>query len=110
MDANPSIYETPPSLDEVREAVTELKGEKAAGACNSSTEFLKAIGKVMACELRAALSAVWQYGTFLLLEKRAGHPYLEKKRGPLELQQLVLSKPGKVFAHLLPIQICDKLL
>lgn len=39
--ADPLISETPPSLEEVREAVKTLKGGKAAGICNISTEKLK---------------------------------------------------------------------
>ena len=40
-DADPSIDESPPSLDEVREAVVKLRGGKAPGICNISVGMLK---------------------------------------------------------------------
>ncbi|KAG0729261.1 Retrovirus-related Pol polyprotein from type-2 retrotransposable element R2DM [Chionoecetes opilio] len=65
VDADPPIDETAPSLDEVREAVAKLKGGKAAGVCNISSELLKAGGEAMIRGLHAVLTAVWQSGKVL---------------------------------------------
>ena len=56
---DPPINEAPPSLDEVREAVSKLKGRKAAGVCNISVELLKAGGEAMIHGLHAVLTVVW---------------------------------------------------
>ncbi len=42
LDADPPIDEATPSLDEVRKAVADLRGEKAPGGCNISVELLRA--------------------------------------------------------------------
>ncbi|KAG0721718.1 Chitooligosaccharidolytic beta-N-acetylglucosaminidase [Chionoecetes opilio] len=60
VDADPPIDETTPSFDEVREAVSKLRGGKAAGVCNISAELLKAGGEAMIRGLHAVLTAVWQ--------------------------------------------------
>lgn len=65
MDANLSIDEAPPSLYKVREAVAEVKGEKAECACNIRVELLKASDEAMTHELHAILTAVWQCGSIL---------------------------------------------
>lgn len=57
--ADPPLVDTPPSLTEVREAVSKLKCGKAAGVCNISAEMLKAGGEAMIHGLHAVLSAVW---------------------------------------------------
>ena len=48
VDVDPPINETAPSLDEVKETVTRLRGGKAAGICNISAELLKAGGRWVA--------------------------------------------------------------
>ena len=66
VDADPPINEAAPSIDEVKEAVAKLRGGKALGICNMSTEFLKAGGKTMIHGLHAVLTAVWHSGTIPL--------------------------------------------
>ena len=57
LDANP------PSIGDVKEAVTKLRGEKAAGMCSISAELLKVWGEAMIRGLQAVLTAVWHSGT-----------------------------------------------
>lgn len=45
--ADPPLDKTPASLAKVREIVWKLKGGKAAGVCNISSEKLKAEGEAM---------------------------------------------------------------
>lgn len=40
-DADLLINESPPSIDEVKEAVTKLKGRKALGICSINADFPK---------------------------------------------------------------------
>ena len=47
MDADPSINDIAPSIDEVKEAAAKLRGEKAAGICNISAKLLKAGNEAM---------------------------------------------------------------
>ncbi len=61
--ADPPVDETPPSLTEVIEAVNQLKGGTAAGACNVSEEMLKTEGEAMIHVLHVVLTAFWQSGT-----------------------------------------------
>merc|ERR1712035_263168 len=63
LEVDPPMNETPPSLDEVREAVAKLRGGKAPGICTISAELLKAGGEAMIHGLHAVLTAVWQSGT-----------------------------------------------
>ena len=63
LDANPPIDETAPSIGDVKEAVTKLRGGKASGICNINAELLKAGGEVMIRGLHAVLTAVWHSGT-----------------------------------------------
>ena len=63
MDADPPINKAAPSIDEVKEAVAKLRGGKAAGICNMSTELLEAGGEAMIHGLHAVLTVVWHSGT-----------------------------------------------
>ena len=58
-DADPSVNEAAPSIDEVKEAVAKLRGRNAADICNISAELLKAGGEAMIHGLHAVLNAVW---------------------------------------------------
>ncbi|XP_069975009.1 uncharacterized protein [Penaeus vannamei] len=60
---DPRISEDPPSLTEVRGAISKLKSGKAAGICVIPAELLKAVGEPMAQSLHAVLAAIWQSGT-----------------------------------------------
>ena len=58
MVADSLINEAAPSIDEVKEAVTQLTGGKAAGICIISAELLKAGGEAMIHGLHAVFTAV----------------------------------------------------
>ena len=47
-----------PSIADVKDAVRKLRGEKAAGICNISTELLRPGGEAMIRGLHAVLSSV----------------------------------------------------
>ena len=47
LDADISINEVAPFINEVKEAVEKLRDGKAAGICNINAELLKAKGEVM---------------------------------------------------------------
>ena len=74
MDADPPIYETAPSTDDVKEAVAKLKGGVAAGICNINAELLKAGGGAMMRGLHAVLTSLLYdiQVPFLLTEKKRG--------------------------------------
>ena len=63
MDADPTINEAAPSIDEVKGAVVKLRGGKAAGICNINAKLLKAGGEAMIHGLHAVLTTVWHSGT-----------------------------------------------
>ena len=58
LDADPPIDETAPSIDDVKEAVANLRVRKAAGICNTSAKLLKTGGEAMIHGLYAVLTAV----------------------------------------------------
>ncbi|KAG0730189.1 Transposon TX1 uncharacterized protein [Chionoecetes opilio] len=110
VDADHSIDETAPSLDEVREAVAKLKGGKAAGVCKISVELLKAGGEAMIRRLHAVLTAVWKSGTIPPDWKRGLVVPIWKGKGDRQDCNnyrgiTLLSVPGKVLAHLLLTRI-----
>ncbi|XP_069975905.1 uncharacterized protein [Penaeus vannamei] len=55
---DPPISEDPPSLTEIRRAISKLKTGKAAGICGIPAEMLKAGGEPMTRDSRAVLAAV----------------------------------------------------
>ena len=115
LEADPPIDETPPSLDEVREAVARLRGGKAPGVCNISAELLKAGGEAMIHGLHAVLTAVWQSGTIPPDWKRGLVVPIWKGKGDRQDCNnyrgiTLLSVPGKVLAHLLLTRMRSQLL
>ena len=115
VDANPSINEAAPSIDEVKEAVAKLRGGKAAGICNISAELLKAEGEAMIRGLHAVLTAVWHSGTIPPDWKRGLVIPIWKGKGDRQNcnnyhRIMLLSVPGKVLAYLLLMRICSHLL
>lgn len=62
---NPSLEETPPPLQYLREAV-KLNGRNLDGVCNSSTEMLKAKGEATVHGLHLVLHAMWQFSAIPL--------------------------------------------
>lgn len=55
LNSDPPIEEVPPSLDEVREVLTRLKGGKASDVCSINAELAKAGGEAVT----RGLHAVW---------------------------------------------------
>ena len=113
--ADPPVVETPPSLTEVREAVSKLKCGKAAGVCNISAEMLKAGGEAMIHGLHAVLSAVWQTGAIPPDWKKGLVIPIWKGKGDRQDCNnyrgiTLLSVPGKVLAHVLLTRIRSQLL
>lgn len=113
--ADPPVDETPPSLTEVREAVSKLKCGKAAGVCNISGELLKAGGEAMIHGLHAVLTAVWQSGTIPSdWTKGLVVPIWKGKGDRQDCNNYrgitLLSVPGKVLAHVLLARIRSQLL
>lgn len=49
VNADPPIDETPPTLDEVREAVSRPRFGKVSDVCNFSAELVKAGDEAMNC-------------------------------------------------------------
>ncbi|XP_069985570.1 uncharacterized protein [Penaeus vannamei] len=60
---DPPISEDPPSLTEVKGAISKLKSRETAGICGIPAELLKAGGEPMARRVHAVLAAIWQSGT-----------------------------------------------
>ena len=113
--ADPPVDETPPSLAEVRKAVSKLKCGKAAGICNISGELLKAGGETMIHGLHAVLSAIWQSGTIPSDWKKGLVVPIWKGKGDRQDCNnyrgiTLLSVPGKVLAHVLLMRIRSQLL
>ena len=111
MDADPSINEAAPSIDEV---MCKLRGGKAASICNISAELLKAGGEAMIRGLHAILTAIWHSGTIPPDWKR-GSSLSGKAKGTVRTAQLyreimLLSVSGKVFTHLLLMRVRSHLL
>ena len=112
---DPPISEDPPSLTEVRGAISKLKSGKAAGICGIPAELLKAGGEPMARGLHAVLAAIWQSGSVppdllrgvvIPLWKGKGDRWDCSNHRGITL----LSVPGKVLAHILLRRIRDHLL
>lgn len=109
-DVNPPIDEAPPSLDEVREAVSRLMGGKAACVRNISAELIKAEGEEIDRGLHAVLTVLWQSG-IIPLDCRRGMvvPVYEGKGNRQSCNNYrditLLSVPGKVFVHMLLVRI-----
>lgn len=57
------VSEDPPSLTNVREAISKLMGGRAAGICDNPAELLKAGDEPMAWGLHNVLVAIWQSNT-----------------------------------------------
>lgn len=55
--SDPTISEEPPTLTEVWEAISKLRGGKAMGICRIPAELLKARGEPITWGLRTALAA-----------------------------------------------------
>ncbi|XP_069993549.1 uncharacterized protein [Penaeus vannamei] len=112
---DPPISEDPPSLTEVRGAISKLKSGKALGICNTPAELLKAHGEPMACGLHAVQAAIWWSvtvppdflrGVVIPLWKGKGDRWDCSSHQSITL----LSIPGKVLAHILLRRIREHLL
>ena len=103
---DPQISEEPPTLTEVREAISKLKGGKAAGFCGIPAELLKSGGDSMARGLHTVLAAIWQSGTIPPdLLKGVVIPLWKGKGDRWDCGNhrgiTLLSVPGKVLALIL---------
>ena len=103
---DPPISCDPPSLEETRGAVKQLKGGKAPGVCGIHAEFLKAGGLAVLLQLHAVLCSVWRTGVIPADWRRGLVVPLWKGKGDrLECSNYravtLLSVPGKVFARVL---------
>ncbi|XP_069983535.1 uncharacterized protein [Penaeus vannamei] len=112
---DPPISEDPPSLTEVRGAISKLKSGKAAGICGIPAEQLKAGGELMARGLHAVLAAIWQYSSVPLdLLRGVVIPLWKGKGDRWDCSNhqgiTLLSIQGKVLAHILLRRIRDHLL
>ena len=112
---DPQISEEPPSLTEVRVAISKLKGGKAAGFCGIPAELLKFGGDAMARGLHTVLTAIWQSGTIPPdLLKGVVIPFWKGKGDRWDCGNhrgiTLLSVPGKVLALILLGRIRDHLL
>ena len=115
LDADPPIDDTAPSIDDVKETVPNLRGEKAAGICNISAELLNARGEAMICGLHAVLTAAWLSGTIPPDWKKGLVIPIWKGKGDHEdcnnyCGITLLSVSGMVLAHLLLTRIRTHLL
>ena len=59
MDNDVLIDKTAPSIEDIKEAVAKLRGEKAASICNISVKALKVGAEAMIHGLHDASIAVW---------------------------------------------------
>ena len=112
---DPPISEEPPTLTEVREAISKLKGGKAAGICGIPAELLKSGGEPMVRGLHAVLAAIWQSGTIPPdLLKGVVIPLWKGKGDRWDCSNhrgiTLLSIPGKVLALILLRRIREHLL
>ena len=112
---DPRISEEPPTLTEVREAISKLKRGKAAGFCGIPAELLKSGGDAMARGLHTVLAAIWQSGTIPPdLLKGVVIPLWKGKGDRWDCGNhrgiTLLSVPGKVLALILLRRIRDHLL
>ncbi|XP_076044798.1 uncharacterized protein LOC143027399 [Oratosquilla oratoria] len=108
----PPIDKPPPSLTEVKEAVSMLKGGKATGICNISVELLKDGGEATGCIRYCLLSGI---PVSFPLTKKKGliAPIWEGERDRQDCnnyRDITLNVPGNVLAHLLLVRVYSYLL
>ena len=112
---DPPIGCDPPSLEETRKVVKQLKGGKAPGVCGIHAELLKAGGPTVLLHLHAVLCSAWSTGVIPADWRRGLVVPLWKGKGDrLECSNYravtLLSVPGKVFARVLLERIRHHLL
>ena len=112
---DPPIREDPPSYQEVKRVVSELREGRAAGVCGVPAELLKAGGDCMTRWLRAIIVQVWSTGVVPPDWRRGLVTPIYKGRGDRKDCNnyrgiTLLSVPGKVFARLLLNRIRDHLI
>ncbi len=113
--ANPPISCDPPTLTEVKAAIRQLKGGKAAGCCGIHAELLKAGGDVAHESLLAVLNSSWNTGVIPSDWKKGIVVPLWKGKGDRQdcnnyRGVTLLSVPGKVFARVILERIRHHLL
>ena len=107
LDAVSPICKSSPSIEDVKETVTKLRGGNSAGICNMSAELFKALSEAMIGGLHAVLAAVWHSSTIPLGLKRGVHQYFEWERDCNNYSGITLfSISGKVLANLFMPDLC----
>ena len=104
--ADPPISCDPPDLEEIRAAVRQLRGGRAAGICGIQAELLKAGGEAALLALHSVFSVVWRTGIIPADWKRGLIVPLWKGKGDRQdcsnyRGVTLLSVPGKVFARVI---------
>ena len=80
-EADPPVNCDPPTLEETRRAVTQLKNGKAPGSCGIYAEMLKAGGAATLLWLHTLLCSVWSTGVIPTDWKRGIVVPLWKSKG-----------------------------
>ena len=113
--ADPPLCCDPPSLDEVRKAVEQLKNGKAPGVCGIHAEMLKSGGETTLKWLHILMCSVWSTGV-IPTDWKMGHivPIWKGKGDTRDCNNYrgvtLLSVPGKVFARILLNRVRQQLL
>ena len=102
--ANPSISCDPPTLEETRKALDQLRDGKAPGGCGIHAEMLKAGGEAALQALHSLFCSVWNSGVIPTDWKRGIVVPIWKGKGDTRECNnyrgvTLLSVPGKAFAR-----------
>ncbi len=106
VDADPPASCAPPTLEETRKAVVQLKDEKAPGVCGIHAEMLKTGGDAALSWLHTLVCAIWRTETIPTDWKKGLVVPIWKGKGDAKECNnyrgiTLLSVPGKVFARIL---------
>ena len=114
-DADSPVSCDPPSLEETKRAVDQVKCGKAPGGCGICAEMLKAGRAAVFLWLHTLLCSIWNTGVIQTDWRRGVVVPIWKGKG--DTQECnnyrgvsLLSVPGKVLARILLDRVCQKLL
>ena len=115
LSADPPISCDPPTLEEVRKGLGQLRDGKAPGVCGVYAEMLKAGGETALLWLHTLICSIWSSGDVPLDWKRGIIVPIWKGKGDTRecgnyRGVTLLSVPGKVFARVLLNRVRDQLL
>ena len=113
--ADPPVSCDPPTLDEVRKALSQLKDGKAPGVCGVYAEMLKAGGEAALLSLHTLICSVWSTGVIPTDWKQGIVVPIWKGKGDVRECNnyrgvTLLSVPGKVFARVILNRVRQQLL